>query len=420
MIPYSGYSADWIWHNPQPAGSALYAITASETGLVAGAGDGGVIIEVDTGLHPVGVPATSRLNDIDLSGDLGVAAGEYSTVLVRNGTAWERHFLPVTVWFYGAAMLQDGRAFVCGESGKIFMYSGGTWQEMTTNTTSTFKDVEMIDSTHGIAAGLFGTVRVFNGTSWSYVSSQTTRFLRKISAFSPSRAWIVGDLGTILIWNGSSFQMETSPAATNLLGVAAVSSDEAYAVGEAGTILHRTAGIWNAVTFPELPVIDFYSIFAGSPSDLWLTGAGGFIARFDGAVWHRMDMNPIENTDLYAAEWSPELDSLLLAGSGGAIYEFNGTDFTAETSGTGSELYALHRDSTGIYYATGSRGTILRKTGTAWQTLDPGTDDIIFDIDALSPTCFWTAGGLSADGCVSYSVLHYHNGAWTNYSESGT
>ena len=193
--------ATWSWINPSPTGNHYNALAVSDNGYTTVVGTTGVLMEFPhTGGEPQSVSRTSnQLYDVDLDGDYGVAAGEANTVLLRDSGGWYGSIPASNHWYYGAAVLPDGQAWVCGDLGKIYHFDGLVWTLESTNTSSTFKDMDLVNSSFGFAVGLYGTARKYNGSTWNYISSQTTRFLRNIDLYDEDHGWAVGDLGTILM-----------------------------------------------------------------------------------------------------------------------------------------------------------------------------------------------------------------------------
>ncbi len=411
----------WEWHNPMPAGNDLYALDTSDTGYLATGGDAGLVLEYSNGQFVMPEFRTfERINDISLNGESGIAVCERGDVLLRNRGAWEINKPASTAWFYGASILPDGTAWICGDSGKIFHYDGSGWTEFSSSTSATLKDVEFFDEDHGWAVGLFGTVRVWNGSYWQYTSAQTSRFLRKVSASSAQCAWAVGDLGTIIRWNGSGFQLESTPTTANLFGVAAVDDDEAWAVGEAGVILHRLNGTWTLAEYPELPIIEFRSIEWNAPGDIWITGRYGFIAHFNGSVWERFDQDQLGGLDVNDVTIMPATGSIILAGERGRIWEYNGSEFIFMGPPSPTTFHRLRPDNDNRLWAAGEDGALFNTDGISWNSIQTGNSDDYFDLDIIAEDNIWVAGGGSDGTCVKWTVCHFNGSDWRIYSESST
>ncbi len=423
MLTFIGLPAltSWTWHNPLPSGNTINAVSTSSSGLIGFAADAGQLLELDAGTFIFkSSPTLDRIHDIALSGDYGVMAGEHSTVLLRDGGEWIENKPLTTAWFYGAALLPDGQAYICGDLGKIYHFDGTDWIDMPTGTSTTLKDIDMLSPARGWAVGLYGTARVFNGTNWLYYSSSTTRFLRKVSGVTDSCAWAVGDLGTIVRWTGSGFQTETSPTTQTLYGVVAISTDEAWAVGDAGTVIHRLSGVWSVVSVPEIPAtVSLRGVAEEDNGDIIIAGVNGFIIRFDGSTWERLDEDLSNGIDFYDVEIAPDGD-ILLAGTRGKLFEYSGGDFLPIDMSTTNDLYKVYRDPYDTMWVTGKGGVIRKNTGSGWITQNTSNPDNVYDIYALSPTNVWTAGGYSDGSCVGWTVLHYTGSQWVVYTEGGS
>ena len=418
----SGNDGQWQWLNPYPVGNHLTSVSISPSGEVILAGEAGMIINyTGEGFSSANSPTLEDINDMDTIDGAGIIAGNHSAVLMKDDEGWFSNPPPSTSWFYGASILPDGTMWVCGDLGNIYYFDGEQWNSQPSGTSTTFKDIEMIDESCGFAVGLFGTVRKWDGTSWQYVTSTTSRFLRKISGYDCNRAWAVGDLGTIIIWNGSGFQVETSPVSLNLYSVLAVNEDEAWAVGDSGTVLHRILGEWQQLDLPELQNTDLRSITQNPVNgEFWITGKHGMIAIFDGFDCTRMDFDRSSNRILFDISINPVSDKITIAGSDGQIWEYDEPEFIPEIDGYSVDFNRLFQEPSGVTWAGGNEGVLLKDSGSGWIPVNTGNTDDIHDIDIISPESIWTAGGHSDGTCVSWTVLHFDGENWVTYSESGS
>ena len=418
----TGIRADWEWVNPIPAGNTFNGIGASENGYMAVCGEAGLVLEKASGDFFVTYSASGKeLFDLQLSGEYGVVAGENNTVLLRDHDGWRNFSPPSTSWFYGVDIQSDGMAWICGDLGKIFRYDLENWTEFSSGSTTTFKDIEMVNSEMGWVVGLYGTVRQFDGTSWQYVNSHTSRFLRHISAYSPNTAWAVGDLGTIIYWNGTQFNVETNLTSATLRGVLAISETEAWAVGNTGTVLHCVDNVWSLENYPELGDQDLKAITQDHEGTLWVTGTDGFIAYLENGIWVSIveDFTGAQ-TDIYDVEYHFIQDHVFLSGERGAMWVSSPSGFIPYISGTSAEIYRMFIETDGTFWATGSRGLVIRDSGSGWETLNPATTDDFHDIYVMNGSNVWAAGGHSDGTCVSWTAAYYDGDDWTIYSESGS
>lgn len=110
-------------------------------------------------------------------------------------------------------------------------------------------------------------------------------------------------------------------------------------------------------------------------------GAGGAIHTSINVGAHTTPANPAAPTDLNAVNYSGS--GFVAAGNSGTIlYSTNGTEWTAQTSGTTAHLHGLTSLGTGGFVAVGQGGTVLNgATGTSWIA---GTSNTTSDLYAAT------------------------------------
>jgi hypothetical protein len=424
-VPFA-HSA-WTWHNPLPAGNTLNAAATDGDGRFAAVGESGYLLQWHAGTGDFTAPVFDtfqQMHAVKISADGGgIAAGERANVFLRSNGQWELNPPPTgpNTMFYGAARSPNGTYWVCGDLGEIYRYHNGIWEQTPSSTTSTLKDIDMVSETRGWTVGLFGTARVWNGTSWQFFSSQTTRFLRRVSGYSDTVAWVVGDLGTIIRWTGAGFVTESSGVTRNLFDVVAVSDTDAWAVGDRGTVLRRTQDGWETVTNPALPADEnFRSIAYAGPDSILITGINGLMVYYDGQDWISLQQDAFDGADVFTVHVGSQNDHVLFGTERGRIYRYHDGVFEQQVTGVTDTIRIIREDDDEVLWAGGDTGRLLMNDGGGWVPVPTGDDETIYDIDFLPEGDIWTAGGISDDGCQSWSVLHYDGNTWAKYGESGT
>ncbi|HQJ52016.1 MAG TPA: hypothetical protein PKW05_09610, partial [Anaerolineae bacterium] len=239
---------------------------------------------------------------------------------------------------------------------------------------------------------------------------------------SQGRIWAVGDRGTILHWDGYTWSKQANPAAANLRGVAAQGPQKAWAVGLEGTVLRYDSGTWTlsgpatSNWFRTVALVPGTSGHAWAACDkagagLWFYWNGSSWSNryanryqtFSGTVW-AMEVLGAESgwavgsvvgsvggsvgqvgqllrlgsdgwtrhatvaEELYGVALRTASDGWAV-GKQGALYRWNGSDWTAVASPTKETLHAVHIVSAGDAWAVGDRGTILRWNGSTWTAV---------------------------------------------------
>ena len=82
------------------------------------------------------------------------------------------------------------------------------------------------------------------------------------------------------------------------------------------------------------------------------------------------DVTPANSTKTLYGIWGTSPSNIYALGQDGAILHYDGTAWTAETSGTTEKLNAIWGVTETNIYAVGENGTLLHKTaaGTTWGT----------------------------------------------------
>jgi len=98
-----------------------------------------------------------------------------------------------------------------------------------------------------------------------------------ITAFSPTNVWVFGGgsngLGTFRLARGKWTKV-TGPG-RDIFKASAASATDMWAIGgaTAGSILRYASGTWRKVSDPKLSGLEFGSIFASSPTSVWVTAS---------------------------------------------------------------------------------------------------------------------------------------------------
>lgn len=258
------------------------------------------------------------------------------------------------------------------------------------------------------AVGNGATILHYDGTSWTVKPAPVgvSENLYGVWASGPSSAWAVGAFGRILRYDGNVWSSVTSPAFLTLYGIWGVSPTDIWAVGDSstttsqGTFLRYTGTSWQSVTDTGLGTGQLNSVWADSPSFIYVCGVGGLLARYNGSTWNTITSGTAAN--LHAIWGTPgglSASSVYAAGDGGTILRIRYAVDTqwgkVPSSGTGSTLYGIHGDGSQVIYAVGSGGTVVRA--------DPPFDNFVAVTNPALSTLFavrtatggisWAAGG---------------------------
>lgn len=258
------------------------------------------------------------------------------------------------------------------------------------------------------AVGNGGSILHYDGASWTLkpVPVGVSENLYGVWASGPSSVWAVGAFGRILRYDGTTWSTVNSPTTMTLYGIWGVSPTDIWAVGDAtsaatqGTFLRYTGTTWQTVTDSGLGTGQINSVWADSPSFIYVCGVGGLLARYNGSTWNTIQSNT--TLSLHAIWGTPgglTTSSVYAVGDGGTIlrirYAVDTQWSKVPSSGTTSTLYGIHGDGSQVIYAVGSGGAVVRA--------DPPYDNFVAQGNTALSTLFavrtttgplsWVGGG---------------------------
>ncbi len=179
----------------------------------------------------------------------------------------------------------------------------------------------------------------------------------------------------------------------NLYGVWGVDAQTLWTVGDAGTILR-----WNAAQAAFLPqasgeTVPLFAIWGFAEDDVWAVGGnidgdGVILHSLDGVNWFRHETV----AKALLGIWGVDSEHLWAVGIDGAIYFFNGTSWSAQSSGISTHLEAVYGASIGNVWAVGEAGVILYFNGTVWSSQTSGVTSSLLAIWGTDDTHMWAVG----------------------------
>ena len=273
------------------------------------------------------------------------AVGNSGKLFVWNGTSWaEDTSSPTSEDLHAVHCVTSNECWAVGKAGAILHYLGGTWTLTVLNTNEEYQDIDCApnDPAYCFVVGKDGggVIRFWNGSSWSAPVS-TGDELRSVSCPSTT-CYAVGkkddpvlrydDIN--LVWNS-----ETNNISEDLNGVHCYSATECWAVG-------NKSG--SQFTFGQRP---------GS-SNTWdeLKTSAGTNGRQLNSVYC------VASDDCWAV-------GKKLPGNNHGIVHWNGSNWQAQSFGSGDELMGVSCSSTNDCYAVGKNGAALHWNGSNWSDI---------------------------------------------------
>jgi len=166
--------------------------------------------------------------------------------------------------------------------------------------------------------------------------------------------WAVGDVDggeTIIHWDGSSWGRAGPYGGIpdeNLNSVYCITGTDCWAVGDASSdelIIHWDGSSWSpSGPYGSVPNENLQSVYCVAASDCWSVGIrSGYenINHSNGSAWSRIGNSPsLANSDLNAVYMVSATEGYLV-GATGTIASWDGSNWSGQTSPTGSDLNAV-------------------------------------------------------------------------------
>jgi hypothetical protein len=229
-----------------------------------------------------------------------------------------------------------------------------------------------------------GVIQYYNGTVWAEqtnpVPNQVLHSVEMHCSGTTATGVAVGEGGTVLYYNGTSWANASPGGAGTLMSVSRAGT-EWWACGLDGVILHSTTGSTGWAAQTSNTTQDLFVCGGPSATNVYAAGEAGFLTHFNGTTWDPTGYTSGTTNTIRAATGSGS--EIWLVGDAGTItHTTNGTAFTAQTSGTTSNLYGVESFSSSplVLYASGLNGRILTYTGGTWSAQGSYIDDVRNDI----------------------------------------
>jgi len=250
----------------------------------------------------------------------------------------------------------------------------------------------------------------YDGMTWTAQAGSTNTDLRLTDVWGSSSTdvFAVGMGGSILHYDGVDWTPQASGTSKDLLAVWGSSSRDVFVTGN-GLILHYDGVAWSTlVTAPET---DFVALWGDSPGSIFALGRGPYLTpgnrayRYDGAAWNLME-GEVPGFCLWGS--SPVNVYAVGAGAYGA-YHYDGHSWSQQYPvNRGYSNLAVGGTSSSNVFIVGNLGSVLHYDGSAWQTQNSGTDDVLADVWVASTTDVFILGSSMTDeGFFKGTVLRY-------------
>jgi len=288
----------------------------------------------------------------------------------------------------------------------------------------------------GVGAAFIGNATYTVGHAASAAGSPTDRTLQGIWGSSDNNVYVVGDSGTIVRYDGGSWSTQTSGTTSGLKGVWGSSSTDIFAVGDTHTtskknyytILHYNGSAWSYQTTPQSSN-SLYGVWGWNSSNVFAVGANGAILKYNGSTWTAQTSG---SSATLRGVWGSSATNVWVVGDrykSGSTYYYTllhttngGTSWTAVSKTGGQDLKGIWGTDANNMFAVGANGTILRSTdgGTSWAAMGvpTGFTTTLYGVWGSSATDVYAVGAGGAilhwDGNTSHAWAAVTSGSVRN------
>lgn len=211
------------------------------------------------------------------------------------------------------------------------------------------------------AVGADGLIAHQKNGAWLTQFSPTPSHLRGLFGTAPHHVVAVGSDGVVLTFDAVTWSLESTPTTSDLRAVWGTAPDNMYAVGQ-GVAMHRGDGGWALL--PGGPATTLTGAWGPHAGALWATGEDGRVWTWDSAAgsWTSADLGSASGLRLHAISGSGP-DDVWAVGDLGAVFHFDGADWTQLDVPTAEHLRGVFAAADGTMLAVGDRGVLLRWDG---------------------------------------------------------
>jgi hypothetical protein len=406
------------------AGVALQGVAGDGSGRLWIVGEGGTLLERRADVWArLDAGTTAALRAVWAGGGEAWAVGDAGTVLHFESDAWgkvdagtSRKLMSV----HG----HGGEVWLAGEAGEVRHWNTETkrWERPKGEGATPRGDVlslQVAASDRVYAGSSDGNVYVWDGASscpvlgdagmteacakWQPAHS-TGRELPIFGLWaSGEQSLAVGEYGLLVSFQGRERQVLGEGSLDNYLDVAGSSAEDVWVAGD--RLLHKHGDGWQELLRDSPRAV--YSLQVPGSGDVMVAGTGGMARRFSDAAWADMD---VRADALLRGLWSDGSRGWLVGSRGQAWGLLNQRLWTPLQTPTDHDLLAVWSSPSGLAWAVGEGGAILRHDGIGWATIPSGPEGgLTVDLRGVWGSAdddVWSVG-------TGGSAVHWDGRVWT-------
>lgn len=204
------------------------------------------------------------------------------------------------------------------------------------------------------------------------------------------------------------------PLGADLYGAWVAPDQTLHAVGAYGTFVRGNGVTWSTINTgtPQ----SLFGVWGSSDTDIWAVGgtagSASAIIHYDGQSAKVVISPTIQKLN---AVWGSANNNIYAVGDGGAILHYDGTNWTATSSGV-ENLLSVWGSGPGDLWASGNNHTLLRNQGSGWMPLSDNVPNSHF-VPNVDYRSIWGTG--PGDVWAAGSRLVRWNGTAWNLTEYG-
>jgi len=267
-------------------------------------------------------------------------------------------------------------------------------------------------------AALAGVAACSGGDpGWQVVHQDLPGALISVWGSGADDIWSVGgdpgDGPMVLHYDGQQWTRLATGASGDLWWVFGFAGGPVFMGGSGGLILRYQDGAFTTMTTPGSDTV--FGIWGANPDDVWAVGGalggarGAFAWKRDGDSWVAASGFPAGLVDS-AVIWKVygrSAGDAWMVGTNGTVVRWDGSQLSADVTGTGESLFTVHGDAE-RYAAVGGfgTGTILENDGSGWVDASPADASPLIGVCLTGGSSGWAVGQYGA-------VYRRDDGGWT-------
>lgn len=186
------------------------------------------------------------------------------------------------------------------------------------------------------------------------------------------------------------------------------SPSDVWVVGDHGQVARGAVDALAMVTAPTSTVTTLYGVWGSSADDVWIVGGDprasrGVVLHWDGAT---LTETATAARVLFKV-WGAAADDVMIVGAGGLAWHYDGDAWSATETNTSDTLTTVHGGG-GAMYAVGgfNQGVVLAWDGVAWRSIEEPFMPRLSGVNVAADGRVWVAGD---SGYLGW----YADGVWT-------